>query len=84
VLVASPGYLFAMKCLAMRIGSASDRGDVDDIRHLAEILGLRTLAEAIDMVSRYYPAEALPAKTRFGLGEIFGAGEACNGLPSGR
>ncbi len=76
VLVASPGYMFAMKCLAMRIGGASDRGDVDDIRSLGDILGLRTLAEAIDLVARYYPAEALPAKTRFGLEEIFGPGEA--------
>ncbi len=76
MLVASPGYLFAMKCLAMRIGGASDRGDVDDIRSLGDILGLRTLAEAIDLVARYYPAEALPAKTRFGLEEIFGPGEA--------
>ena len=30
VLVASPGYLFAMKCLAMRIGGASQEDDVSD------------------------------------------------------
>jgi hypothetical protein len=75
VLIASPGYLFAMKCLSMRIGDAQHRGDVDDIRSLAAMLRLRTIEEAVDLVARYYPADILPAKTRFGLEEIFGGGE---------
>jgi hypothetical protein len=75
VLIASPGYLFAMKCLAMRIGGASQEDDVGDIRRLAGVLGLRTSNEALELVARYYPAEALPPKTRFGLEEIFGQGE---------
>lgn len=75
VLVASPGYLFAMKCLAMRIGGASQEDDVGDIRRIAGVLGLRTLNEALELVARYYPADALPPKTRFGLEEIFGQGE---------
>lgn len=73
VLAASPSYLFAMKCLAMRIGGASERGDADDIRRLADALEIKTLREAIGVVARYYPAEALPPKTRFGLEEIFGS-----------
>jgi hypothetical protein len=75
VLVASPGYLFAMKCLAMRAGGVSELGDIDDVRRLADMLGLRTADEAITLVARYYPADALPPKTRFGLEEMFGPRE---------
>ncbi len=75
VLVASPGYLFAMKCLAMRAGGVSELGDIDDVRQLADVLGLRTAYEAITLVARYYPADALPPKTRFGLEEMFGPRE---------
>jgi hypothetical protein len=64
-----------MKCLAMRVGGVSHHGDVDDIRRLAELLGIRTSEEAIELITRYYPAEALPPRTRFGLEEIFGQGE---------
>ena len=42
--VASPPYLFAMKSLAMRIGGAEQKPDVDDIRRLGEILGVRNSA----------------------------------------
>ena len=72
VLVASPAYLFAMKCLAMRVGDPTGRGDIDDIRRLAGILGLQSLREAVELIARYYPSDALPPKTRFGLEEIFG------------
>lgn len=75
VLVASPAYLFAMKCLAMRVGDPTESGDIDDIRRLAEVLDLKTFREAAESVARYYPSEALPPKTRFGLEEIFGPGD---------
>jgi hypothetical protein len=73
VFLASPDYLFAMKCLAMRIGGVEDRGDVDDIVRLGQALGIQTADQAIAAVARYYPAERLPPKTRFGLEEIFGS-----------
>jgi hypothetical protein len=73
VLIASPDYLFAMKCLSMRAGGASGQGDADDIRRLASALGIGTLDEALNAVARYYPAEALPPKTRFGIEELFGS-----------
>lgn len=72
VFVASPGYLFAMKCLAMRLGGVSEQGDVADIRHLAEVLGLKNASDALALVARYYPSDRLPPKTQFGLQEIFG------------
>jgi len=61
-----------MKCLAIRAGDASEHGDIDDIRRLSEELGLKTLHDAIALIGRYYPSDALPPKTRFGLEEIFG------------
>ena len=72
VLVASPAYLFAMKCLAMRAGGTGGPDDTQDVRRLAAVLGIESVNEAIAVVMRYYPAAALPPKTRFGLEEIFG------------
>jgi hypothetical protein len=72
VLVASAAYLFAMKCLAMRAADATERGDIEDIRQLGVELGIASFDQAIAMVSRFYPANALPPKTRFGLEELFG------------
>jgi hypothetical protein len=72
VFVASPTYLFAMKCLAMRIGGAEQNEDVQDIRQLGNILGVANAADAFAIVSRYYPSGRLPPKTQFGIEEIFG------------
>ena len=72
ILVASPAYLFAMKCLAMRAGDVTSRGDTDDIRSLGTLLDVASTRQAIEVISRFYPANALPPKTRFGLEEIFG------------
>jgi hypothetical protein len=72
VFVASPAYLFAMKCLAMRIGDVGQNEDVQDIRQLGSILGVSNAADAFAIVSRYYPSGKLPPKTQFGIEEIFG------------
>ncbi len=74
VFVASPAYLFAMKCLAMRAAGVDRSFDVDDIRNLGGLLGIKTAEQALELVSRYYPASKLPAKTVFGLEEIFVGG----------
>jgi hypothetical protein len=76
VFVASAPYLFAMKSLAMRVGGTDEKRDLDDIRRLGEVLGVRSSMQALSIVSRYYPAERLPPKTRFGLEEIFGPAES--------
>ena len=76
VFVASPAYLFAMKCLAMRIGGTEQNQDIEDIRHLGAVLGITSAEAAISVVMRYYPSGRVPPKTKFGLEEIFG------GMPS--
>ena len=75
VLLAAPAYLFAMKCLAMRLGGADSSQDLDDIRLLAASLGIRTYDEAIAAVSHYYPDNRISPKTQFGLQEIFEGGQ---------
>lgn len=75
VLLATPSYLFAMKCLAMRLGGAGSSQDVDDIRLLGDALGICTFDAAIATVSRYYPNGMISPKTLFGLQEIFVTGD---------
>lgn len=72
VFVASPAYLFAMKCLAMRAGGIGQNEDVQDIKQLGDILGVSSAGDAFAIVSRYYPSGRLPPKTQFGIEEIFG------------
>lgn len=75
VFLATPSYLFAMKCLAMRIGGAETSQDIDDIRLLGRALGICTFDEAMAVVSRYYPDGRISPKTLFGLQEIFEDGD---------
>lgn len=69
VLVASPEYLFAMKCMAMRLGKG-DR-DKEDIVMLAKLVGLTDVDKALQVVADYYPRNRIEPKTQFGLMEIF-------------
>ena len=68
VLTASPEYLLAMKCLAMRLGE--EFHDEDDVRFLLRYLNLTEYRAALEIVTRYYPAERLPQKTLCALEEM--------------
>jgi hypothetical protein len=72
VFVARPAYLLAMKCAAMRLGE--EFHDVEDVRYLLRALNLTTVDEALAVVTRYFDAERLPAKTRLALEELLGGG----------
>lgn len=67
VAVASPRYLLAMKLLASRVDQ-----DVEDIKLLYELCGLKTAADGIALLDKAYPGRPLPARTRFLLEELFG------------
>ncbi len=71
VFVASPHYLFAMKCLAMRIGGVDESQDRSDIEALARHIGIVTAEQALDIVSQYYPLSGISPKTHYGIQEIF-------------
>jgi hypothetical protein len=84
VFVASPHYLFAMKCLAMRIGGVDETQDRADIEALARTIGIGTAEQALATVSRYYPRSQISPKTQYGVEEIFGAlSDASNGSDKG-
>jgi hypothetical protein len=68
VFVARPEYLLAMKCAAMRLGA--EFHDLDDVRFLLRALNLSTVDEALAVVTRYFDASRLPAKTRLALEEL--------------
>ena len=68
VFCADASYLLAMKCLAMRIGEEFQ--DLDDIRYLLRHIGIRSYDDALEIISRYYPAERFPQKTLYALEEL--------------
>jgi hypothetical protein len=80
VFVAAPRYLFAMKCLAMRIGGVDATQDRADIEALARHLGIKNVDDAIQLVCEYYPHSRISPKTRFGIEDIFGAPSARPGV----
>ncbi len=71
VMVAQPQYLLAMKCLSYRIGA--EFHDEDDIRFLLRLLELRSYAETVAVISKYYPVEQFPQKTLYALAELLPA-----------
>jgi hypothetical protein len=65
VRVASPRYLFAMKAAAARI----DR-DAGDLQELYRLSGFRSVDEALDSVTEFYPPHLLTPKTEFLVREL--------------
>jgi hypothetical protein len=68
VMVAQPEYLLAMKCLAMRLGA--EFRDEDDIRYLLRHLNIRSTERVLEILTKYYPLERYPQKTRYALEEL--------------
>jgi hypothetical protein len=71
VFVARPEYLLAMKCAAMRLGE--EFHDLDDVRYLLRYLNIERVDDALAVVTRYFPEDQLPPKTRLALEELLGA-----------
>jgi hypothetical protein len=68
IYVPHPGYLLAMKCLALRLGEEFQ--DLGDVAILVRELALGTLAEAESILGQYYDLARYPAKTRNVLEEL--------------
>ena len=71
VFVAEPHYLLAMKCASMRLGE--EFHDLDDVRYLLRHLDVRSTAEALAIVARYFDEDQLVPKTRLALEELLGS-----------
>lgn len=70
VLTATPEYLLALKCLAMRLGA--EFHDEADVRFLLRYLNLTRIEAVHEILARYYPLERFPPKTFFALEEMLG------------
>lgn len=71
-MLAQPQYLLAMKCLAMRIGA--EFHDEEDVRYLLRYLNLDSYADAIEVITRFYPLDRFPQKTLYALEELLEKG----------
>jgi len=72
IYVPHPGYLLAMKCLALRLGE--EFHDLQDVAVIVRQLGLRTVEEAESILGQYYDLARYPAKARYVLEELIGSG----------
>lgn len=70
VLVPTPHYLFAMKCMAMRPEGIDGSHDISDIEALADIAEIADAKSALELVESFYPSGRIPPKVRFGVEEI--------------
>lgn len=61
-------YLLAMKCVSARY----DTHDADDVAFLIRHLGLVSPEEVFERITRYYPRDRVPARTRFLVEELLG------------
>jgi hypothetical protein len=71
-----PEYLLAMKCMAARIGAATDKpSDIADITFLIRHLKLKSAKDVLDLVGQYYPANRIPVKTQYLVEGLFEEGK---------
>lgn len=66
VTAASPRHIFAMKALAARTR------DIDDLRLLADTIGVDSAETAMQICSEFFPDEDLPPRSAAILQELFG------------
>jgi predicted nucleotidyltransferase len=66
VMAASPDHIFAMKALAARTR------DIDDLRLLADIVGVESADEALRICADFYPDEPVSPRSTAVLRELFG------------
>jgi len=65
VTAASPRHVFAMKALAARTR------DIDDLRMLADIIGVDSAETATQICAEFFPDEEVPPRTEAVLRELF-------------
>jgi len=68
---AAPEYIFAMKILAMR--TSIETHDIRDIWSLIDVIELKTVEDAVDLLRDFYPKKELPRRNKLILKDIFEA-----------
>ena len=71
VMMPTPEYMLALKCIDIRI---SESKDVEDVKKLAKICGLKSANEAMEILESFYDGSLIKPKTIFALEEIFEKG----------
>jgi len=67
VLVATPEYMLAMKCLSSR---AESETEMDDIKSLIQHLEIKTYDAVESVMLKYYPIARFQAKTKYVIQEV--------------
>ena len=65
-----PEYLFAMKCMASRVGMEGGQ-DEADARFLIRRMGLAGQEDALRLVETYYPVAAIPPRVQYFIESLF-------------
>jgi hypothetical protein len=63
LLTPTPEYMLAMKVMAARAATVTERGDEEDIRFLLQRLGLTRAEAVMEVVNRYYANAQVLAKS---------------------
>ena len=58
----------AVMCLALRIGE--EFHDEEDVRYLLRYLNIGSYEQALEIITRFYPAERFPQKALYALAEL--------------
>ena len=61
-------YLFAMKCMAMRLGA--EFHDEADVVFLIRALNIESYDDAVKIILKYYPEKHIPQKSFYALEEM--------------
>lgn len=70
VFVPKVEYLLAMKCMAMRVDAPDGHNDIDDIKALVSVVGVKSKKDLCDIVEKYYPRDKIPPNVYFGAEQI--------------
>ena len=52
-------------------GVRGPQPDEEDLRRLADIIGIRTVAEALDVCTRFFPSEPMPDRAKEMVEDLF-------------
>lgn len=67
VMTPVPEYLFAMKAMSSR---TEHENEIEDIKFLIKEIGIKTVSQAEEIISKYYPSNMILPKTHYMLSEL--------------